>query len=242
MPSVVMSLFRTGDIDVLILCGGQGLRFRAVRDDIPKVLAPIRGKPFLDHLLDELLVQGFKRFILATGYLSDQVEAHVQRRKDAEFIISCEHKALGTGGAVNLAKRCFFSNPVLVMNGDTLIECKFTDLLEFHSRQEADLTLLLSDNTPGKDYGHVKLDTDQRILSFKEKPDTLESSLVNAGVYCLNPALLETIIDDESWSLERDLLPNWTINHRVFGMISNQPIYDIGTRDRYSAIQIRSDK
>ena len=66
--------------DVFILCGGQGTRFRAVREDIPKALAPINGVPFLDLLLDNLISQRCQRIILGTGYLSGQIEAHVQQR------------------------------------------------------------------------------------------------------------------------------------------------------------------
>ena len=85
-----MSVVTTGDIDVLILCGGLGTRFKDVRNDIPKALAPINGKPFIDLLLDDLVYQGFTRIILATGYLSNQVELHVKQRTDIEYIISCE--------------------------------------------------------------------------------------------------------------------------------------------------------
>ena len=85
-----MSEVRTGDTDVLILCGGLGTRFKDVRNDIPKALAPINGNPFIDLLLDDLVYQGFTRIILATGHLSNQIEQHVKQRTDIEYIISCE--------------------------------------------------------------------------------------------------------------------------------------------------------
>ena len=111
------------DIDALILCGGQGTRFRAVQEDIPKALAPFRGSAFIDLLLDDLVSQGFERIILATGFLSNQIEDHVKSRNDAEYIISLEPKPLGTGGAIKFAAGHFRSNPVLVMNGDSKIDC-----------------------------------------------------------------------------------------------------------------------
>jgi D-glycero-alpha-D-manno-heptose 1-phosphate guanylyltransferase len=67
-----------GEIDVLILCDGLGTRFREVREDNPKALAPIQGTPFIDLLLDDLIAQGFLRIILATGYLGNQIEHHVK--------------------------------------------------------------------------------------------------------------------------------------------------------------------
>ena len=73
-----MSEIRIGATDVLILCGGQGTRFRAVSQDIPKALAPIQGQPFIDLLLDDLVSQGFQIIILAIGLLGEQIEAHLE--------------------------------------------------------------------------------------------------------------------------------------------------------------------
>ena len=98
--------------DVFILCGGQGTRFRAVRDDIPKALAPINGIPFLDLLLDNLIIQGCQRIILGTGYLSEQIEFHAKKRSDGEYLISREDNPLGTGGAVHQALPLFNSEQV----------------------------------------------------------------------------------------------------------------------------------
>ena len=100
-----MHKISVGETDVLILCGGLGTRFRDVQEDIPKALAPIQGTPFIDLLLNDLVAQGFRRIILATGYLSYQLEHHVKRRTDAEYIVSCEPKPMGTGGAIKLAEQ-----------------------------------------------------------------------------------------------------------------------------------------
>ena len=85
-----MSKVRTGNIDVLILCGGLGKRFRKIRNDIPKELFLINGKPFIFLLLDDLVSQGFTGIFLATGYLSNLVEQHVKQHTNIEYIISCE--------------------------------------------------------------------------------------------------------------------------------------------------------
>ena len=104
-----MSVINAQETDVLILCGGLGTRFRAVREDIPKALAPIKGVPFIDLLLNDLIAQGFLRIILATGYLGSQLEHHLKQRTDANYIIACEPKPLGTGGAVKYAEKYFRS-------------------------------------------------------------------------------------------------------------------------------------
>ena len=90
-------LNETGMPDVFILCGGKGTRFREVRDDIPKALVPINDIPFLDLLINDLVAQGCRRIILGTGYLSEQIESHIKKRNDANYLISFEKLTLGTG-------------------------------------------------------------------------------------------------------------------------------------------------
>jgi len=221
------------NIDVLILCGGQGTRFRKVRDDIPKSLAPIHGRPFLDHLLDDLVFQGFRRVILATGYLSKQIETHVKHRREVECIISRELHPLGTGGAIKFAEPHFSSNSLLVLNGDSRIQFSFQKLLTLHQQKNADLTLLLSAATKGTEYGNVEIGPDQQVLAFHEKPRAVVSSLVNAGVYCLNVRLLAQTNCKQFYSLETDWIPLWIQTCSTFGLVINEPIYDIGTLTNY---------
>ena len=233
MPEVNES----GMPDVFILCGGQGTRFREVREDIPKVLVPINEVPFLDLLVDDLVEQGCQRIILGTGYLSDQIESHIKLRNDANYLISFEKLTLGTGGAIRHALKHFQSDQVLVLNGDSYIDFSVKTLLDFHISRNAETTILLSSGTQGEDYGNVALDEDHRIVSFHEKPQRLEGQLINAGVYCLQHEMIRQQSEGKA-SIERDWFPHWLYSNRVFGMVLPKPFYDIGTRERFElAIQ-----
>ena len=230
-----MSEVRTGDTDVLILCGGLGKRFRKVRNDIPKALAPINGKPFIDLLLDDLVSQGLTRIILATGYLSNLVEQHVKQRTDIEHIISCEPKPLGTGGAIKFAEQHFRSNPVLVMNGDSRIVFDALNLLNIYYEKKCDAVILLSQTTKGQDYGNVTMDISGRINRFSEKPiKTLNSKYVNAGIYLFSKTLIQTLPPNQVISLEYSLIICW-INKgiKIYGKVVKNPVLDIGTSERY---------
>ena len=182
-----MSVSKAHGTDVLILCGGLGTRFRVVREDIPKALAPVQGVPFIDLLLNDLIYQGFRRIILATGHFGSQLEYHVNQRTDAEYIFSCEPIPLGTGGAIKFAEKHFRSKQILILNGDSRIIFCLPSLLEFHHNNQADMSILLSSTTKGDDYGNVKINYENRITVFSEKPKKSESyselSLINAGVY-----------------------------------------------------------
>ena len=236
-----MSISKVQKTDVLILCGGMGTRFREVREDIPKALAPIQGVPFIDLLLDDLVDQGLRRIILASGHLGSQLEYHVNQRTDAEYIISCEPIQLGTGGAIKFAEKHFRSKQILILNGDSRINCDFNSLLEFHHNNNADMSILLSSATKGDDYGNVKINDENRITVFSEKPEKSESyselSLINAGVYCLNCSLLSDLEPKVEYSIEKDWIPSWLQSHRIIGLRTEQSVHDIGTPKRYKDSQ-----
>ena len=173
---------------------------------------------------------------MGTGYLSGQIEAYLQQRSDAEYLISREDEPLGTGGAISHALPLFKSEKVLVLNGDSYIAFSVQSLLDFHQTRQADATLLLSSATQGNDYGHVVIGEDQKILAFEEKPENSSTQLINAGVYCLN---IELIKDQPkgNTSLERDWLPQWANHQNIRGMALKKPFNDIGTIERYELAQ-----
>ena len=224
--------------DVLILCGGLGTRFRQIRQDIPKCLAPIRGRPFIDLLLSNLVDQGFRKIILATGYLGDQVKDHVRKRDDATYRFTKERELLGTGGALKLAAKIISSNPFLVVNGDSFVDYEFTRLLESHKQSGSDVSILVSSSTEGEGFGNIQLDKDERVISFREKVTHSLSSFSNAGIYCLSPAVLESIDDGIPSSLEKECFPFWIDRFKVTGVQTASKIHDIGTVERYAAAQL----
>ena len=226
-----------GGTDVLILCGGLGTRFREVRNDIPKSLAPVQGTPFIEMLLDDLISQGFRRIILATGHLGEQLEDYVNRRVDAEYIISSEPKPMGTGGAIKFAENHFCSNHVLILNGDSCIIIDFHSLFEFHKKFRADMSILLGSTTKGTDYGNMVLNEKNRVTSFLEKPSESNVACVNAGVYIINRSLLSSLQPDKQYSLEKECLPHWIHMHRIFGILTDKAVCDIGTPERYISSQ-----
>ena len=161
----------------------------------------------------------------------------MKQRTDTEYIISKEPKPLGTGGAIKFAEKHFLSDDILILNGDSRIDFSFPALLEFHKNCKADMTILLSATTKGLDYGNVVLNEENRITTFSEKPAKAFSPLINAGVYCLNCSLLTGLDSKVEYSIEKDWFPSWTRSHRIFGLQTDQAFYDIGTSERYRAIQ-----
>ena len=99
------------------------------------------------------------------------------------------------------------------------------------------MSILLSTATKGTDYGNVVLNDENCITKFSEKPLESTSACVNAGVYVINRALLSSLQPDKQYSLEKDCLPSWIHAHRIFGMLTDKAVYDIGTPVRYLNFQ-----
>lgn len=195
-------------IDVLVLAGGLGTRIRPVLGDVPKVLAPIAGKPYLDYLLDWLRQFGIRRIVLGLGHRADAVLAHLQARPAGGLDIATviEPAPLGTAGAIRLARSELHSDPVLVMNGDSFADVDLGRFLASHRRAKARGNILCAMVEDAGRYGRVILDGGGHIQSFAEKNVSFHgAALVNAGVYLLSADLLDEIAAGHAVSLERDV-------------------------------------
>ncbi len=218
-----------------ILAGGLGTRLRPRIADRPKVLAPVRGRPYLAYLLDQLAAAGVRRVVLLTGYLAEQVrqtvgDAHAGMR----LAYSVEPVPLGTGGALRHALPYLSSPTCLLLNGDSFCAAPLPDFADFHRRRAADASMVLVRRRDCSRFGRVHLSPDGRVLRFEEKPPDGGPGWINAGVYLLQRALIEEIPPDRPLSLERDLLPGWLGRRRLWALPCRGRFLDIGTPESYA--------
>lgn len=195
-------------IDVLVLAGGLGTRLRSVLGDVPKLLAPIAGRPYLAYLLDWLVSFGARRVVLGLGHQAQAVldYLHAHPPQSIAVVPVVEPKPLGTAGAVRFARQELRTEPVLVMNGDSLADADLCMLVTRHNRARARGTLLCAEVDDASRYGRVTLDRDGCIAGFVEKdPEYRGAAVVNAGIYLLSAALLDEIAGGDVASLERDV-------------------------------------
>lgn len=222
--------------DAVILCGGKGTRLRSIVPDRPKVLAPVRGQPFLDLLLAGLARKGFRRFILSVGHQKEEVKRHVadayRKRSDITIVFSEEDEPLGTGGALKRACGLVRSPHFLAMNGDTFCDLDFEALMRFHKKNNALLSMVL---IPSKreDAGGVALGEGQRIAGFQERAVSQKTSHINSGIYCISQELKGHFPEKDIFSLEYDFFPGLAASKKFFGFLSDTPAFDIGTPERY---------
>ena len=237
-----MANMKISECDCIILCGGLGKRLQGVVNDVPKVMAQIDGRPFLDFIVEYLKSQGIKRIVLCAGYKADLVEKYY-REHDFGVIInfSTENEPLGTGGAVKNACAIISSNPFFVLNGDSFCSADFQAFFDFHNNKKSLASLLVSQVQEGKDFGSLRLDKDCQIIDFKEKNEEAGEHLVNAGIYCFDQAIFSCMPDKKTFSLENDLFPS-LLGNRFYGHKIDKEFMDIGTPQRYESVKQKLEK
>jgi mannose-1-phosphate guanylyltransferase len=220
-----------GDIDTIVLAGGLGTRLRGVLPDTPKILAPIAGKPFLERLLLWLERQGARRVLLGLGYRAGDVLAFLERRPFPSLQIETvvEPEPLGTAGAVAYAAPRFRSSPVLVMNGDTIIDADLNAFLRAHSAASAEASILCVEIDNAGRYGRLEIGPGNRLLRFAEKdPAAAGAAWINGGMYLFERPFLARFAGIGKGSLERDVLETAPPGC-VFAFQTNGRFLDIGT-------------
>lgn len=224
----------------VILAGGMGTRLRRILPDIPKPMAPINGKPFLEYQIELLKRFGVNEIILCVGYLSDCIMKYFGNgsRLSVDITYCIEEELLGTGGALKNAG-IYLSETFLALNGDTFASLDFTKLLRFHTENQPICTIALSRISDPSHYGSVEINTKSGVEAFCEKVvnRSHRAIYVNAGVYVFEPRLFRYIPEGERTSLEEQVFPLLLQKgESVLGYVISGPFIDIGTpRDYFRA-------
>ena len=196
------------EITAVILAGGLGTRLREVVADRPKILAEVNGRPFLAYLLDKLADSGICKVVLCTGYLAELVcRTFGDSYRGMSINYSKEEIPIGTGGALRLALPFIFSDPVLVMNGDSYCDADLRIFAQHHHTAKSPASLILVQVPDVVRYGAVDVDGANRVVSFREKGCNSGEGIINAGIYLLSRHVIEHIPSERVVSLERDIFP-----------------------------------
>jgi D-glycero-alpha-D-manno-heptose 1-phosphate guanylyltransferase len=212
-------------VEAVILAGGLGTRLRAAVSDVPKPLAPVGGRPFLERLLDYWISQGLRRAVLAVGYKHELIAAHFRNAyRGCELAYSVEDRPLGTGGALLKALSGLRTESFLVLNGDTYFAVPLQLLRTFHQDKKARVTMsLFRSNNPR--YTGVSVDAEGRVVSLAG------GALANGGVFLFE----RTNLPQQAFNLEKDLLPKIS---DVYGRMFDAPFVDIGLPADWRAADI----
>ncbi len=230
-------------IDAIILAGGFGTRLARHVPGVPKPLAPIGERPFLDHQIDWLAAQGIGSVVIAAHHMADQIVAYVRARGDAGpgLSVVLEKTPLGTGGAIkNALSALDGTSTVLAINGDTAFDFPLAPMLTRHRASGAEATVAVARVADVARFGTVTMQG-ERITGFVQASGRAEPGLVNAGAYLLEPGVVLGH-PDRAFSMEIDLLPDLARAGRLSGYVldSTAAFHDIGTPESYDAFVTNS--
>jgi dTDP-glucose pyrophosphorylase/CBS domain-containing protein len=218
----------------VIMAGGFGTRLRPLTESVPKPMLPLGDRPLLERTVNRLREAGIRDVRVTTHYLGESITDHFGdgHAFGVEMTYLRENQPLGTAGALSRLKDSL--TPLLVMNGDILTTVDFQAMLAFHREHRADATIGVRKYDIEVPYGVVQC-TGVRVRALQEKP--VQRSLVNAGIYLLEPSVLACIPEEERFDMT-DLVQRLLDDGR---MVVSFPIVeywlDIGRSGDYERAQ-----
>lgn len=176
---------------VVLMAGGVGSRLRPLTEECPKPLIQVGSKPILETILESFIEYGFRHFYISVNYKADMIEKYFHDGSQWGVNIRYIHEdqPMGTAGPLGMLPEKQ-ELPVLVMNGDLLTKVNFQQLLAFHQEHQSKATMCVREYDFQIPYGVTRLEK-HRLVGIEEKP--IERCFVNAGIYVLEPDVLEFI-------------------------------------------------
>jgi D-glycero-alpha-D-manno-heptose 1-phosphate guanylyltransferase len=224
-------------MEAIVLAGGLGTRLRSVVSEVPKCMAPVGGRPFLEYLLNILKSAGVSRVIFSVGYLREAVIGWVEEHDfPFECTFAVEEEPLGTGGGIMNALAKAREDDVLVLNGDTFFNADLRRFMAEHIRGGATVSLALKPMTDFDRYGKVSVGADGKVLEFAEKRPC-RKGLINGGIYALKRQSDIFRNLPKKFSFEEELLKPLSAAEMVKGYSFDSYFIDIGIPADYSRAQ-----
>ena len=211
-------------MEAIVLAGGLGTRLRHVVPDLPKPMAPVAGRPFLEIVLAFLAGKGFRRVVLSLGHMSEKVVTHFGNRfAGMDLVYEIEMNPLGTGGAIRAALGRCNGDHVFIFNGEA----------QWCARRAPIIVAREVEDTSR--YGRVKV-ADGRVCGFTEK-GAGGAGLINAGCYVFQREILDHFQLDMPFSIESEFLAHAVAHQRFEVFVTNGHFIDIGVPEDYVRAQ-----
>ena len=221
----------------IVLAGGLGTRLSGITGDIPKPMAKVGARPFLEYLLDYLVEQGIEQAVLAVSHKWEVIREHFgDAYRGMSLNYSVEDEPLGTGGAIRQALVIIPDDEIIVLNGDTLFHVDLEAMAAAHHRGGVLLTIALKQVVDCGRFGRVSISDNGVITEFQEK-STNDSGWINGGIYMLNRHLLVDFPMPVKFSFEQDLVEPNIRRIRPVAFQSNAYFIDMGVPEDYERAQ-----
>lgn len=222
-------------MEAIVLAGGFGTRLRKVVSDVPKPMAPIAGRPFLEILLGSLAKKGFSRVVLSLGFMAEHISSYFgQSFQGLEINYVVEEKPLGTGGGIRLAVEKCTQDHVVIFNGDTYLDLEAERLEQRWQAKKCPIVVGRNVSDTER-YGRLIVEG-ERIIRFAEKGMTGQG-LINAGCYVLATDVLARFPLNQPFSIETDYLVPEVDHTPIEVFVTEGMFIDIGIPEDYARAQ-----
>ena len=224
----------------VIMAGGEGQRLRPFTETTPKPLIDVGGRPLIDRIIERLSRSGISDIYVSVNYLAEKIKAHLGDGSvyDTQISYIEEVKKLGTAGALSLMDTSNLDGPVLVINGDILTNSDFDRMRAFHRSMDSALTLAVSEYRLQVPYGVIELENGL-ICGLKEKPE--QTVHINAGIYLLEPRIIETIPKDQYFDMTNLIESCLAAKERVSPFLIHEQWIDIGNATDLARARSRAE-
>lgn len=221
----------------LFLVGGSGTRLRPFTNYLPKPMIPIMGRPLLQRTCERLLDCGINEVVMNPCYMPEKITDYFEdgRSYGLNVYYEMEQAPLGTGGTIKNTGH-HYDDSFFVFNADILHDISIKDMMAYHKRMGADVTIAATYVDDPTAYGTINYDEDGYIFEFKEKPkpEEVTSHYINAGIYIFEPEVLKHIPAGRPVSVEREVFPGLLEAGRPMAVYRDDGYWmDIGTPQKY---------
>lgn len=218
---------------VFLMAGGKGSRLMPLTKKIPKPLLKIKGVPIIEKIISNFVSQGFKNFTISVNYLGHKIKKYLSNGKKLKVNINyiSEKKFLGTAGSLSLLDTKEIIFPLIVANSDLLSNIDYNNLIDYHNKKKADITICGKNKFFEMPYGEI-LENSEKVNAIIEKPKIYH--LINAGVYVLEKKIIKDIKKNQKLMMNDFLSQQLKKNKKVFCYPIYENWIDIGNKIDYA--------
>lgn len=227
-------------MQAVILAGGLGTRLMPITKNIPKSMASVLGKPYLEYQVNWLRSNGIKKILMLTGYLGENIREYFLDGGSfgVDIGYSQELEPMGTGGGLRLSKDKLEDNFILIY-GDSFLPLDFSKLIKYFNDINKKGVVAVYDNS-SRDSGvpeNIQLGKEGIVLKYEKGGTDKDLNFVEAGVMVLKKEIVELIPDTKHVSLEKEVFPVLIRDRELAGYVSREIFYDIGTKERLKVFE-----
>ena len=227
--------FYSDQIQAVILAGGDGSRLRPLTYEMPKVLLPIKNKPLLEYLINQLRASNIKDLIICTNKEGHNIKEKFSdgSRFDVNLTYALDNN-LGTGGALVTAHELIKSSPFIVVHGDVYSEIDFKELVGFHQQSGSIVTMVLKAVPETREYGQISL-KGNFVTGFFNGEKKGRSNLINSGIYVCSQEVFKYFPAKKVFNFE-DVIAKLVQERQVGGYVFDGLWFDVGTTVDYEKL------